>query len=200
MTDAEQQSPERINEHSSRLNTTLWILGVFVVLTGCYVVLNSGPPRLREGTIVSDLGEYRSPNNDCRVQIFKTSDGNIEIVIGHSVSGFSIFRTFKDHTGQYFEHERGWFLCFDASDDLWIFNGPWKREWGEPRILQPNGRPQYAAEVARYSRGSALVISSTFDWRGVPAEFLNKIPDADESVWGANCEHLPAVKQLIPTQ
>jgi hypothetical protein len=201
MIDPEQQSPEQIIKHPSRsLNTTLWILGIFVVLTGFFVALNSGPPRLREGEIVSDLGQYWSPNNDRRIRISKTADGDIEIITRHSVSGFSIFRTFRDHPLTHFEHERGWFLCFDASDELWLFHGQWKREWGPLRTLPFGGTRPYPANVFRFSKNSGSCLSSHFDWRDVPAEFLQKIPNADESVWGHGCRYLPAVKQLSSTE
>ncbi|MFT4558057.1 MAG: hypothetical protein ACI92S_003431 [Planctomycetaceae bacterium] len=82
----ENPSTERITDRPARsLNVVLWILAITTVLTAGFVVINSGPPRLREGEIVSDLGEYRSPDDEVRLRVSKTPDGNIEIVFRRPV-------------------------------------------------------------------------------------------------------------------
>ena len=196
MANAEKRSSEQLSKRPARsLNAALWFLAALVVLIAAFVVVNSGPPRLWEGEIVSDLGEYRSPHDKVRVRVSKTPDGNIQLVFRRSFRWFYIFRTFQDSRVIHFEHERGWFLCFDASDELWLFHGQWKREWGRLRTLPSGGTRPYAATVFRFSGTRGSCLSSHFDWHGVPAEFLERILDADESVWGPNHVFLPDIKR-----
>lgn len=200
MTIAENSSTASNPNHSSRLlNVSLCIFAIFVLATGI-AVHNSGPPRLHEGEVVSGLGEYSSPNDEVRLRVSKTHDDNIKLVVRRPVRWFYIFRTFQDHRVMHYEHERGWFLCFDASDELWLFYGHWKREWGRPRTLPSGDTRPSAATVFRFSRTRGSCLSPRFNWDGVPADFLKKIPAADESVWGPNHKFLPEAKRHPPAE
>lgn len=141
-------------------------------------------PRLQPDEIVDQFGIYRLPRDGRMLKITQDDDGNVVV---------SVFGGFSSKVLTTFESERGWFLCVDRFQRLWIYHGHWDRDWGALRKMPSGGTVPYAPAVYlegltffRPGRlaGGSQVVTHTGNWEGVPQSFLDRIPDRESAQWG----------------
>jgi len=166
-------------------------MAAVAILVG--LILATRPRRLEPGETVSEPGVYRSPGGTCRITISKPSGGFKSITLSRRRRLFWLWYEYSSDRPTLVDQERDWFHGFDQYDRLWSYRGPWDKEWGSTRKTPEGGFAPHAPSVCvegwTYFEGrgpylGASVVTSTGGWEGVPAPFLDRLPDKRKPIWG----------------
>ncbi len=167
-----------------------WLVVLFATVAVVAILFALRTPNLTPGQIVDQSGQYHSPNGRFYLEITETTEGNIRLSQLESTRRFSIIPSTTEIRVFEIESERGWFVCFDKYDRLWVYEGKWNPRWD--KIRESFGVSPHSPVVSQHGfvylsgravRGSS-VVSIAGDWAGVPPEFFDRIPDKWSRKWG----------------
>lgn len=163
-----------------------------LVVTLAFNAWSSQLPRvIRTDQIIDQYGMYLSPTRRQLVEIVKRDTGSVQAMLYYwGVGRDGVYRHYTSRRYE-FEAERNWFLTVDRYERLWLYRGPWNRNWPNRRDMPSGGTVPYPPSVLMdgwwFDRRSQLCIgcldvSLTATWGDVPREFYDRIPDKNSRI------------------
>ncbi len=190
-------------------NLAVFAAAAALAVTLIFNVWSSQLPRVvRTDQIIDQYGMYLSPARRQIVEIAKSDAGNVETMVrGWGVGRDGVCKQYKYQVFE-FEAERNWFLTIDQHQRLWLYRGPWNRDWPDRRKMPSGGSIPYTPAVLMDGRwfdrrgqlfNGYIEVSTAATWSGIPQEFYDRIPDKNSPIWG-HIPRMPAAPDRLTEQ